>query len=245
MYKKPLRFWIVTLATLLTMVVTGSLGLWQLDRARQKLQLQARIEAQSQLPFWDEVALLTASDPWVGLHRPVKLRGEWVAPASVFLDNRQMNARPGFFLVTPLRLSGSERVVLVQRGWVPRDFTDRNRLPVIETPGGPVDVVGRLAPPPGQLYQFGSGGQGPIRQNIDVSAFAQETGLSLLNVSVQQTQGAADGLLREWPSTALGVDRNHGYAFQWFGLCALAGILYVWFQFIAPRRKRTSHVPDA
>jgi hypothetical protein len=46
----------------------------------------------------------------------------------------------------------------------------------------------------------------------------------------------ADGLLRNWPQVASGVHKHHGYAFQWFGLCALIVILYVWFQIISPFR---------
>lgn len=242
---RSLRFWLVSLATLITMSVTASLGLWQLDRARQKQALQARIDDQARLPEWQVADLVGAANPEDGIHRPVRVRGTWEAGASVFLDNRQMKGRTGFYLVTPLRLEGSQRVVLVQRGWVPRDFTDRTRLPSVPTPAGLVEVVGRLAPPPGQLFKLGESEQGPIRQNIALDAFAAETGLPLLPVSVVQTAGAPDGLLRDWPVATQGVDRHHGYAFQWFGLCALAGILYVWFQFISPRRKRSSHVPDA
>lgn len=245
MSSRSLRFWLVTLATVLTMAVTGSLGLWQLDRAGQKQALQARIDARAALPAWRGADLLAAPDPAEGVHRPVRLRGNWVPDASVFLDNRQMKGRPGFYLVTPLRLEGSQRAVLVQRGWAPRDFNDRSRLPDVDTPAGPVEIAGRLAPPPGQLFQLGQAERGPIRQNIELAAFAAETGLALLNVSVVQTTGEPDGLQRDWPVVTQGVDKHHGYAFQWFGLCALAGILYVWFHFIAPRRKRSPHVPDA
>lgn len=239
------RFAIVTVATVFTMAVTASLGFWQLDRARQKLDLQEQINQRADLPAWQTVDLLQASDPLAGLHRPVQLSGQWVKDASVFLDNRQMATRNGFFLVTPLKLTGSQRAVLVQRGWVPRDFTDRSRVPTIDTPAGVVQVEGRLAPAPGKLYQLGDAGTGAIRQNIDLVAFAQETGLDLLGVSVQQTGASPEGLLREWPRAAVGVDKHHGYAFQWFGLCALAGVLYLWFQFISPRRKRISHGTDA
>jgi surfeit locus 1 family protein len=245
MMSARLRFIIVTAATVFTMAVTASLGFWQLDRARQKLDLQDRINQQANLPAWRTGELLQASDPLAGLHRPVQLRGQWVEAASVFLDNRQMATRNGFILVTPLRLAGSQRTVLVQRGWVPRDFTDRSRVPTIDTPSGEVQVEGRLAPPPGKLYQLGDAGTGAIRQNIDLNAFAQETGLDLMAVSVQQAGDSPEGLLREWPRAAVGVDKHHGYAFQWFGLCALAGLLYVWFQFISPRRKRISHGTDA
>jgi surfeit locus 1 family protein len=239
------RFAVVTLATLFTMAVTASLGFWQLDRAGQKIALQEQIDQRSNLPAWQLSDLLGASDPLQGVHRPVQLRGQWVSEASVFLDNRQMNARNGFILVTPLKLTGSPHAVLVQRGWVPRDFTDRARVPAIDTPAGEVQVEGRLAPPPGKLYELGEAAVGSIRQNINLGTFAQETGLSLLAVSVQQTGASPEGLLRDWPRAAVGVDKHHGYAFQWFGLCALAGLLYLWFQIISPRRKRISHGPDA
>jgi surfeit locus 1 family protein len=245
MTRSRLRFWIVSAATVLTMAITASLGLWQLDRAAQKLSLQAQISERSALAAWGNTDLLMSSDPKVGVHRPAYLEGEWVPNASVFLDNRQMNARAGFFLVTPLRLQGSERVVLVQRGWVARDFTDRNRVPAIATPEGTVRVHGRLAPPPAKLFELGEAGAGPIRQNIDLAAFKRETGLQLLDVSVLQSGDASDGLLREWPQVALDVSKHHGYAFQWFALCALAGILYVWFQILSPRRKRRPHGTDA
>lgn len=239
------RFWVVTAATALTMAATASLGVWQLDRAAQKLALEAQINERGGLSAWDTPQLLGAADATVGIHRPVRLSGTWVPGRTVFLDNRQMNTRVGFFVVTPLRLEGSERVVLVQRGWAPRDFNDRNHVPEVPTPAGPVQLEGRLAPPPGKLYELGEAGTGTIRQNVDLAAFAQETGLPLLGVSVLQTDAAADGLLREWPLVAIDVQKHHGYAFQWFALCALAGFLYLWFQILSPRRKRRSHGTDA
>jgi surfeit locus 1 family protein len=245
MMSARVRLAVVTVATALTMAVTASLGFWQLDRARQKIALQEQVDQRASLPAWQVDELLGASNPLTGAHRPVQLRGQWVHEASVFLDNRQMSARNGFILVTPLKLTGSERAVVVQRGWVPRDFTDRSRVPTIATPSGEVLVEGRLAPPPGKLYELGEASSGAIRQNLDLGTFAQETGLDLLAVSVQQTGASPEGLLREWPRAAVGVDKHHGYAFQWFGLCALAGLLYLWFQIISPRRKRISHGTDA
>ena len=239
------RFWIVTLATVATMAVTAALGFWQLDRAGQKRALQDQMDQRSQLAPWSTSDLLQTPDLQAGLHRPVMLRGRWVQGASLFLDNRQMNARAGFFVITPLRLQDSDRAVLVQRGWVARDFNDRTRVPTIEAPEGEVRLEGRLAPPPGRLFELGESGSGPIRQNVDIPALAQEFGVPLLGVSVLQTGDADDGLQRDWPRITADVHKHHGYAFQWFGLCTLAGVLYVWFQFISPRRKRTPHGPEA
>ncbi len=236
------RLWVVGLVTLLTMGITASLGIWQLDRARQKQELQQAIDERKAGPSVTTEDLLAAAAPDALWHRRVQLEGEWEPGLTLFLDNRQMDSRNGFFVLTPLKLRGSDRSILVQRGWVARDFMERTRVPEVETPKGPVQVQGRLAPPPARLWSLGKELPGPIRQNIDIVTLALETGQSLLpGSSVLQTGGADVALLKNWHVVAAGVHKHHGYAAQWFGLCALAGILYAWFQWISPRRKQRQH----
>ena len=256
------RFWIVTLAALLTLSATVSLGRWQLSRAAQKEALQAEIEAQRQRPALDQDDFLAIDKPADALHRPVHLRGLWLADQTVYLDNRQMHGVPGFYVLTPFALEGSDQTVMIQRGWVQRNFNDRAQLMPVETPAGLVEVTGRVAPPPAHLLELGKPaapasapasapegapagaaaqpavGSSPIRQNLDLEAFRSETRLPLrTDLTLQQIGAASEGLQRDWPAPALGVEKHYGYAFQWFGLAALVVILYVWFQFIAPRRK--------
>lgn len=238
------RLWVVALATAITMGVTASLGMWQLDRARQKTQLQDSIDAMAERTPLTARELAALGEPSSALHRRVSLSGHWVSDATLFLDNRQMLGRTGFFVVTPLRLQDQEQVILVQRGWVPRDFQDRARVPLVPTPPGTVRVEGRLALPPGKLFEFAEARDGPIRQNINLAALAEELSLALMPLSVVQTDDTSDGLLRNWPVADTGVHKHHGYAFQWFGLCALAGFLFVWFQIISPRRRQRPHVSD-
>jgi surfeit locus 1 family protein len=231
------RYWLVTLAAMAALAVTLALGAWQLGRAHEKLALQASMEERKALPPVGEQALLDARPSGDSRYRPVVLRGTWLARHTVFLDNRQMNGKTGFYVVTPLRLEGSGRAVLVERGWAQRNFVNREQLPPIDTPPGIVQVRGRMAPPPAKLYEFDGAPSGPIRQNLDLAQWRAETGLPLLEVGVQQTGETSDGLLRDWPDAAGGAGKNYGYAFQWWALSALIAILYVWFQFIAPRRK--------
>ena len=254
-----LRFWLITLATVAGMLVTASLGRWQLSRAAQKEALQAMLEARGRMPAMDGRVLLSqpamaAAEAETLVHRAVVLEGRWLPEHTVYLDNRQMNGRPGFFVLTPLQLVGTPSGgVLVQRGWVPRNFQDRTQLPQVQTPQDVVvRVVGRVAAAPSRLYEFGGGessagghgaeGSSRIRQNLDLAAFRTETGLALAPLTVVQTGeavGAGDGLQRDWPVVGAGVDKHYGYAFQWFGLCGLMALLYVWFQivrrFIRPR----------
>jgi surfeit locus 1 family protein len=236
---------VVLAATLLMVALTARLGVWQLDRAAQKTQLQQALEERGSWPVLQTDALptLTEAAP-ANYHRPVRIQGQWVQDATVYLENRQMKGRPGFFVVTPLLFDvpgALPHALLVQRGWLPRDNNDRTRLPVVPTPSGRVVVSGRMAPPPARLFEFEGTTGGRIRQNLDIAAYAAETNLPLLPYSVVQTSSdptPADGLLRDWPAPAVDVHKHHGYAFQWFSLAALLTGLYVWFQLIRPWRHR-------
>jgi surfeit locus 1 family protein len=247
----------VLAAAVLGAAITARLGWWQLDRAAQKTAIQQALEerrAQQPLPAsdlaWDEASAQAQH------HRSIALEGRWLPAATVYLENRQMNGHPGFFVVTPLQLDDGT-AVLVQRGWQPRDQSDRARVVAPPTPPDRIVVQGRIAPPPARLYEFGADSPGPIRQNLHMAEFARETGLHLRPLSILQEGAAAlvasapaaaasgpssgsgdgppdDGLLRQWPAPASGVHKHHGYAFQWFALSALIVCLYVWFQLIRP-----------
>lgn len=226
------RFWLLTLAALLALGITLSLGRWQLSRAAEKERFQASVELRGHQPVLAGGALREGIKGDALIHRHIEVRGHWLVDKTVFLDNRQMNAKPGFYVLTPLQLEGHAEVVLVQRGWVARNFIDRTVLPPVETPAGMVTVAGRIAPPPSKLFELGDTQSGVIRQNIDLAQFKSETKLPLLALSIQQQGAPSEGLLREWTQPASGIDKHYGYAFQWFGLSALITILYVWFQLV-------------
>lgn len=233
-----LRFWLLTFAALVVAGSTFALGQWQLRRADQKETLQAAIEAQKMLPALDNRALAATKNIADQIHKTVSVQGLWQSDRTVYLDNRPMGGKTGFWVLTPLALQGTSQVILVQRGWVLRNFNDRALLPDVQTPTGVVTVTGRIAPPPSKLYEFKGEDTGRLRQNIDLRAYQMETGLPLLDVSLLQTGGPSEGLLRDWAAPNLGVDKHYGYAFQWFGLCALVVGLYGWYQVIVPARKK-------
>jgi surfeit locus 1 family protein len=243
--------WTVLIAAVVTATVTARLGVWQLDRARQKSDLQASLSTRMAMPALGVQELArdapSAADQH---HRQVVLEGRWQARWTIYLDNRQMNARPGFFAVTPLLLDDGS-AVLVQRGWWPRDQADRTRVAAPAVPEGRVQLRGRVGSWPSALFEFKAAKEvGPIRQNLDQNDFARETGLALRPLSVQQLDDAvrpdaaasspSDGLLRQWMTPAAGVAKHHGYAAQWFALSALSIGLYAWFQIIRPRRIKRS-----
>lgn len=243
MIKSPIAWqkWLVLLMATLGVGIASSLGMWQLGRAAEKIALQSAREAQSSKEALDGRSLNASVEiePRRSelMHRKLVIKGRWLVQHTVYLENRQMHGKPGFFVLTPMEIEGTGEVLVVQRGWAQRSFTDRAALPTIETPTGWVEVQGHLAPWPSRLYDFGGMEEGPIRQNLDLQTYRQETKLaSLLDLSLLQTGTTSQGLLREWPVVVSGVEKHYGYAFQWFSLAGLIALLYVWFQIVKPRR---------
>lgn len=232
---------VLLLATLAGAALTARLGWWQLDRAAQKNAVQAELDGRRTLPPLEPQALARDAATAAAQHyRRIAVAGRWVADRTVYLDNRAMAGRAGFVVVTPLLLADGSAVA-VQRGWAPRDAVDRTRLPPVNTPADAVTVSGHVAPPPSRLLELGAASPGPIRQNLDLDAFAAETRLALRPLSIVQDDGPTaprDGLLRQWPAPAADVQKHYGYAFQWFAMATLILGLYVWFQLLRPRRTR-------
>ncbi|MBU6258146.1 MAG: SURF1 family protein [Burkholderiales bacterium] len=225
-------------ATGLVSGVTARLGFWQLDRAAQKQALEQALEARRSEPVLGSADLARdAAGAQAQAYRRVVVDGVWLARDTVYLDNRQMENRSGFYAVTPLRLADGS-ALLVQRGWLPRDPVDRRHIVLPPLPAGPVQVRGHLAVAVSRMFEFSAAASGAIRQNLHPAAYARETGLTLRPVVVVQDEGdASDGLLRHWPPPALNLQMNYGYAFQWFSMSVLALGLYAWFQIIRPRRR--------
>jgi len=191
-----------------------SLGIWQLDRAAQKEKLSQERHS-------------------VG---PIRLSGQWAAQQTLYVDNRQMNAKQGFFVVTPLITSSTE-YVLVERGWIPRDFMDRKKLAPIATPPGAVTIDARQMPDPTPPAVFAkeAASEHPIVASINLSDLGKVMPDKAYKGMMQQVGSASEGLKRDWYEPASGVEKHYGYALQWFAMSATVLGLYLWFQWIKPK----------
>jgi cytochrome oxidase assembly protein ShyY1 len=250
------RFRVIPFLATVVLVVLGIvLGNWQTRRAEEKLGIAARLaERSAQAPVVygsgggvdghervggahptvrKEAAM---SGSAVGTHvspdieyRRVRVTGEWVPGWPLFLDNRPLNGRAGFVLAMPFKIAGSNKHVLVLRGWLPRDAGDYARLPGFQTPAGTVTIEGIATLSAGHVMQLGGAADikpGVRVQNVDVDTVAKASGLALMPFFVQQT-GQGEGLVRAWPAPDTGVDKHRGYAFQWYALAAMAALFFV------------------
>jgi surfeit locus 1 family protein len=216
-----IRFW-PALIILVVMAITVRLGFWQRDRAHQKEALNAQIVAFEQAPV-QRVGAAPIALKDINFHR-VTARGTFMPDRVVYLDNRPYMDQPGFYVVMPLKLADGG-VVLVNRGWLPRNLSDRTGIAPYDTPAGEVEIDGVARPNASLAFELGHGGSAAhekIRQNLDVAAYAAETGLPLQPFVIQQQNDTRDKLVRDWPAPTLGVDTNYGYMLQWWGMAAAA-----------------------
>lgn len=223
-------------AAIAGIAIAVSLGNWQLGRAAGKLELQERFDAlAAQPPIFVGTAELEAAD--VDLRR-VEARGIFEPQHTIFVDNRTRRGVPGFHVVTPLRIEGGERHVLVNRGWVPWN-PQRSRLPEVRTPDGAVTVTGiALIPARRTLELSDKVIEGRIWQNVTVERYREAfPSLSIQPFMIRQHNVVEDGLVREWESPDFGVDKHYGYAFQWYALAVTILVFYAVTRF---RRNRVA-----
>ncbi|WP_151448026.1 SURF1 family protein [Lacisediminimonas profundi] len=227
--------WIPFVATVLVMCVGIALGEWQRGRALQKEGIAAMLAERSVLA--PVVLRAGESLPPVSEleYRQVVADGEFLADWPVYLDNRPHGGVPGFYLVMPFRIGSTGPVVLVSRGWLPRDPQERTRLPHLRTPRGTVTVRGTIRRHPGQVLQLGQPAAirpNAILQNLSPADFAAASGIQVLSFIIEQagigvSGPDADGLVRDWPQPSFGSDKHRGYAFQWYALAATALLFFL------------------
>jgi surfeit locus 1 family protein len=238
------RALIALAAALASIALTASLGNWQLRRAAEKLALQAQWDRAEQAR---PVTLTGADIATVAGRLPMRvaMRGRFRHDREIWLDNRQMDGQVGLMLIAPLQLNDGA-VILVNRGFAPRDPRDRSRLPEVSRPTGEVKVEGVAVAQTSRVLQIGENESSDRRraavwQNLDYEAFERSSGLAVARWVVQQTGGGSDeGLRRNWGRLSAGVDKHRGYALQWYSLAALIAVLTVFFGARALRRRRSN-----
>src|SRR2546421_952251 len=155
----------LTAAACVAFVLAGN---WQARRAEAKRALGAQFEqalhpAPLELPAASNV-----------IHKRVAARGRFIAERTVLLDNKLRRGRPGYEVLTPLRLAESDWHVLVNRGWVAAPAS-RDVLPEIRTPAAEQQIEGIALERLPHALQAGPAAAGKVRQKVELGAFAAET----------------------------------------------------------------------
>jgi surfeit locus 1 family protein len=216
-----------TIATVAFVAVTVALGNWQRHRAIEKDALAERFRVAEKAP---PVEVPVRDDDALALRfHAVRGQGQYDATHQILIDNKVNAGRPGFHVVAPLRLAGSGRYLLVDRGWIAQGAS-RTELPQVPPPSGMVTVQGRVNLPPQRYLELErEHAPGLLWENLDIKRIASATGLELLPIVLEQTDPVVppDILVRDWPAPDIGGAQNLSYMLQWYAFAAIAVVLWL------------------
>lgn len=203
--------------------LTCYLGYWQQGRAAEKRSLQAEYAQRSSLA----PISLRAETREAGLrYRIATARGVWQADRQIYVDNKFDGERVGYHVITPLKISGTDVHVLVNRGWIARSAA-YPVAPSASVTAAETEVSGSLTLPSARFIELGAQTvEGNVWQNLTVERYQTVTGLNVLPYVLL----AGDSLppLRpvvEQPDA--GAAKHVEYMLTWYSLAATVTLLWL------------------
>lgn len=225
-----IRFnWLVALCVLLAVAGLLRLGFWQLGRAQEKLAEQAEFlqAGSSQVTPLAELPIAGRElDALQHQNRRVTVTGEYLNPNSIFLIYQTWEEQPGFEVVTPVRINGDDRLVLVSRGW--------SGIGAVEELAAALPRIDGMVTLEGQLYiptaseaarsnalnaRAAAGSEWPlVLRYLNVADIAPHFEQPLFPYVVRLAPEQPGLLIRHWPLVRVDSNRNFSYALQWFAM---------------------------
>ncbi|MDD9890950.1 MAG: SURF1 family protein [Gammaproteobacteria bacterium] len=227
--------WHIAGCVAITAITFANLGLWQLDRAAEKIEAQQVLEAELR-----ENAGAIEDIPAGHLHpanpemrnRHVQLRGEYVNERTILVLAEFFDDQIGYGVVTPFRLASNDALVLVHRGWT-TGMLPPDVAPVLRPVEGPVEVSAQVFVPPANARIFPSqinAAEWPLRvRSLEIDVISDILDEPIFPFEVRITADQPGTLVRHWPAVNPDVNQNLSYAIQWFSF----GLLIVFIALLA------------
>lgn len=226
-WRKPT--WHIVMATMAGIFFLSSLGVWQLLRGEEKKQIQLEIEARKNSA--PQTFSFPITDPASLRFQRIRVQGRFISNKQFVLDNRYLDHHVGFNILTPFKIYNSDRVVLVDRGWVPLTGS-RETLPNVDVDENLRTLVGSVYVPYSKAFSLGeidSSISWPrLIQFLDFELLSSRIGQDLMPLSLRMQAGQEDTYKAKWRIYETSSSkRNYGYAFQWFAMAITVLIIFV------------------
>jgi len=210
----------ILIFVLVFLPITLGLGFWQLERADDKTRILEDQQQRTRLEPLKNADLGRIEQ----LHlRRFDLRVEFNPKRWFLLDNRVRDGRPGYEVLNLATLSGTDNLLLVNRGWIPASL-DRNQLPEADIPVGTTDISGYFYQPDEGFFEVGEQvwqGSWPERmQNADLERISEllEDGELLKPIRLRLAADDPSAFVAEWQIVNQRPQMHIGYAVQWFAM---------------------------
>lgn len=240
------RWWWTTLLVIAAMAVMVRLGIWQFDRLAQRRAYNAQLTAQLAAAPLDVTAGLDLTNPAALDDRKAEVTGRFDYNHQIGLKNQTLNGQPGYHLVTPLLIEGSEQAILVDRGWIPYQQAEAGDWSQFDEPATGV-LTGYLQK---SQRRPGGGTSAPSATSqaewywLDIDAIQSQMPYPLLPVYLMLSPQAGRSPTalpqRVEPNFDLSEGNHLSYALQWYSFALILGVGYIFYV-----RKEENETEDA
>ncbi|XOV86233.1 MAG: SURF1 family protein [Pseudomonadota bacterium] len=233
-----MRFnWKVTVFSLVCLALFFRLGLWQLDREKEKIAMLAASQARQQAAPVSLASLDMANrQDLQGV--AVTATGFYLAEQIFLLDNRVLNGKVGFEVLVPFSDQQSGMTFLVNRGFVPMGINREvaAEIPELETDAPATGYIDIADEPNNDVRENPAGYAAPgaghvIVQMADPGLIQAVSGIMLAPFVVRLKESDQNALPRYWPVTVMQPEKHRGYAVQWFMMACAVVIAWTAFSF--------------
>ncbi|HZX01657.1 SURF1 family protein, partial [Kribbella sp.] len=235
--------WLGLLA--LALVIAGvmtAMGVWQLGVYESKTAAATAHRAAAAPVPLQSLFSVDEGLPAKAVGRQVTIDGTWGPTADqVFVADRLQGGRQGFWVVTPLRLSESDAVMVV-RGWVP-SVTDA----AAKAPIGPASLTGAVVASEAE-DSSGDAAKGRVLSTLRIPTIVHLVKYRVYDAFVVQTSPAGTSpapaaVVPPPPPTDHAGLRNVAYAFQWWIFAAFT--LWMWARMVLDAHRSPDGDTDA
>lgn len=222
----------MTLLVIAACATTVRLGFWQLDRLVSRRATNTEVSRRFSAPpvVLPGIDLGTGPALEAFAFRPAVARGTFDHGQEVAHVNQVWRGQLGLHLITPLVLEGTDRAVLVDRGWIPATAATPQTWIAYRT-AGPVEVNGWMT-----LSRQGRSGRAQHERliaRLDIPYLQTQISHPLLPVILIQSpdptrsEAPATPPIPRAPAPTTGEGVHQIVAVQWFIFTFIIGAGYV------------------
>lgn len=205
---------------ILAILLLVQLGLWQLKRAEQKMDILQAFKRNQDLnvqKYKNDIQAFTR----------VKLEGDARLPI-LYLDNQFYQHQAGYHVLCLIKVSASQHV-LADLGWIGAGET-RAKRPSVELPlrhiwQGYAYFPEKKTMALGQWLEF-AGKKSLVIESLDLDAIKTYLNVELAPWVLRVNQNAI--YEADWPLVSVQPDRHRAYALQWFSMAVILCLIFLW-----------------
>ncbi|VAX01607.1 Cytochrome oxidase biogenesis protein Surf1, facilitates heme A insertion [hydrothermal vent metagenome] len=228
---------IPTLATVLVLPVLIALGFWQLDRAEQKTVILSAVTAK--MNSQTLVAIPNDAEIESAKYQHIRLQGKFDTQHLIYIDNKVVHGKVGYFVLSPFLVTTSSKHVLVNLGWIAMGRS-RQELPTVSLPTDELEISGRIKTNVDEVFALSEKSYDELTWPLVVQWVSPDQLSIVLNTKIKPLVILQDKVKknnavalyekqfkRDWKFISSSPDTHTSYAMQWFSLAFVLVLIFI------------------